>query len=88
MTKDMFDACQSGDIKIIESKLPGLNVNCLSPRGDTPIMITLKEGHLEASKAFAARNADLSLIIKNGGNLLHRAVAGGASSVKWILEET
>ncbi|XP_067654247.1 ankyrin repeat domain-containing protein 50-like [Haliotis asinina] len=81
-------ACRSGDVETVKLilSLNAMDVNSRGRYSMTPVMAAARSGHKDVVEFLVGRGADLSLVDKDGSNILHLASRGGdVETVKLIL---
>lgn len=74
MKDQLFRAAQTGSISLFRSALSKASVDEVNERGETPLMVSCKLGHIELVKFILSRGADTS-IPDNDGVSVHELVA-------------
>ncbi|XP_067660035.1 ankyrin-3-like [Haliotis asinina] len=83
-------ACEGGNMDIVKYILKQniVNINSMGEKGWTPAMKAALKGHKDVFNLIVKEGADLSLVDKEGDNILHAACKGGnVKIVKYILEQ-
>jgi hypothetical protein len=88
MSHAMHRACVTGRTLAIALLISsGEGVNTPSSQGTTPLMLALRNGHLQAAKMMVSKGGDLLQVNNNGSNALHWVVANGGNlrAIEWVL---
>ncbi|XP_046555562.1 serine/threonine-protein phosphatase 6 regulatory ankyrin repeat subunit A-like [Haliotis rubra] len=70
-------ACQGGNLAIVKEVVDSFDINCRGKNGQTPLMRAVCGGHIAVYKYLVSRDADLTLVDKDGRTLLHLASRHG-----------
>ncbi|XP_048258008.1 fibronectin type 3 and ankyrin repeat domains protein 1-like [Haliotis rufescens] len=83
---DLYDACYAGNLEEVKRILSqGVDVNCRR-WGWTPVMRAAYRGHRDVVELLVSEGADVSLVDRNGNNILHYACyEGHLETVKFVL---
>ncbi|XP_046572035.1 ankyrin repeat family A protein 2-like isoform X2 [Haliotis rubra] len=85
---DLYSASMNGDLEAVRRILSAGHVNINTRRGWgwTPVMAAARYGHRDVVEFLVGRGADVSLVNRDGNNILHLACYGGdLETVKLIL---
>ncbi|XP_048258039.1 ankyrin repeat domain-containing protein 50-like [Haliotis rufescens] len=84
---DLHDASRLGNLEKVKRLLSrGVDVNCRVEGSRTPVMGAAGEGHTDVVELLVSKGADVSLVDKDGDNILHLACIGGhLEIVKFVL---
>ncbi|XP_071084544.1 ankyrin repeat and KH domain-containing protein 1-like [Haliotis cracherodii] len=74
-------ACKCGNTAIVQYLMSPSNINTRGQNGWTPVMMAVMEGHQSVFDLLVSKNADLTLVDKNGNSLLHLACYGGNTAI-------
>ncbi|XP_048248970.1 serine/threonine-protein phosphatase 6 regulatory ankyrin repeat subunit B-like isoform X2 [Haliotis rufescens] len=74
-------ACYGGNTAIVQHLVSPSNVNTRGQNGWTPVMMAAFKGHKSVFDLLVSKNADLTLVDKNGNGLLHLACYGGNTAI-------
>jgi ankyrin repeat protein len=87
----LHHAAHGGDVGCIGWILENtaIDINSIDLDNESPIMVALENGELDAARMLAARGADLTMVDIDVLNLLHYAAEGGdVGCIDWVLENT
>ncbi|XP_048257878.1 uncharacterized protein LOC124126822 isoform X2 [Haliotis rufescens] len=74
-------ACYGGNTAIVQYVVSPSNVNTRGQNGWTPVMMAAFKGHQSVFDLLVSKNADLTLVDKDGNGLLHLACCGGNTAI-------
>ncbi|XP_071084549.1 serine/threonine-protein phosphatase 6 regulatory ankyrin repeat subunit B-like [Haliotis cracherodii] len=74
-------ACYGGNTAIVQYLVSPSNVNTRGQNEWTPVMMAAFQGHQSVFDLLVSKNADLTLVDKNGNSLLHLACNGGNTAI-------
>ncbi|XP_067685868.1 putative ankyrin repeat protein RF_0381 [Haliotis asinina] len=83
-------ACERGNTEMVNYILAQnfVDINAKGYKGRSPSLLSVYYGKMEVFEALVEQGADLSVVDKNGNNLLHLACLGGhVQMVKYILKQ-
>ncbi|XP_067653399.1 cyclin-dependent kinase 4 inhibitor C-like [Haliotis asinina] len=86
--RDLYDASMRGDLERVKRILAAGNVDINYRRWSvTPVMAAIQKGHRDVVEFLVGRGADVSLVDRDGNNVLHYACYDGdVETVKLILD--
>lgn len=86
--QNIFKAAQSNDVTGIKFLLNyGVNINTRDVKGNTPLIIAVKENQLRAADFLIEKDADINLQDNEGNTALIAAVhAGNTSLIKTLIQ--
>ncbi|XP_048248984.1 serine/threonine-protein phosphatase 6 regulatory ankyrin repeat subunit B-like [Haliotis rufescens] len=77
----LHNACYGGNTAIVQYLVSPSNVNTRGQYGWTPVMMAAVKGHQSVFDLLVSKNADRTLVDKNGNSLLHLACFGGNTAI-------
>ncbi|KAF5281783.1 hypothetical protein FQR65_LT14530 [Abscondita terminalis] len=81
-------AAEEGDVDLtLEFIARGLNLECKSDSGYTPLFLAVKKGQINTAKVLLEHGADVYGLSSEGHNLLHYAKEANADDIKALLLE-
>ena len=86
MTDKIFKYARSGDVNGLNKELNNKNdINSQDMDGNTPLILSTKEGHLESVKTIVFKKAKLDLQSNNGDTALSWAIIKGFTDIAFLL---
>ncbi|XP_048252534.1 ankyrin repeat and protein kinase domain-containing protein 1-like isoform X3 [Haliotis rufescens] len=84
--RDLYEASKAGNLEKVKRLLSrGVDVDCRW-RGRTPVIGAAWYGHRDVVELLVGKGADVSLVDKDGDNILHFACRGGdLETVEFVL---
>ncbi|XP_048248341.1 serine/threonine-protein phosphatase 6 regulatory ankyrin repeat subunit B-like isoform X2 [Haliotis rufescens] len=86
-TKDKYGnllihlACEGGNKAIVQHLVSPSNINITGNNGRTPVMMAAAQGHQSVFDLLVSKQADLTLVDKDGNSVLHLACLGGNKAI-------
>ncbi|KAF5281784.1 hypothetical protein FQR65_LT14531 [Abscondita terminalis] len=81
-------AAEEGDVDLaLEFIARGLNLECKTDNGYTPLFLAVKKGQINTAKVLLEHGADVYGLSSEGHNLLHYAKEANADDIKALLVE-
>ncbi|XP_071105461.1 uncharacterized protein [Haliotis cracherodii] len=79
-------ACQDGNKAIVQHLVSPSNINTRGLKGRTPVMIAAVQGHQSVFDLLVSKEADLTLVDKDGNSVLHLAcLVGNKAKVQHLV---